>query len=69
MPKPLKFPLARHVRGQWIKRHKGRTYYFGTDKDAALKRFVSEWPDILAGHGRPSSSAATFSSVTISAPW
>lgn len=44
-----KFPLWRHPRGQWCRKRKGRFYYFGLDRDAALKRYVTEWPEILAG--------------------
>ncbi len=46
---PVKFPLRLHATGQWCKKRRGKSYYFGTDRDAALKRFVAEWPDILAG--------------------
>src|SRR5262245_66053936 len=49
---PDKFPLWLHPIGQWCKKHKGRPYYFGTDRDAALKRYVNEWPDIVAGKAR-----------------
>ncbi|HKB05860.1 MAG TPA: hypothetical protein VKD90_26935, partial [Gemmataceae bacterium] len=49
---PDKFPLWLHPIGQWCKKHKGRPYYFGTDREAALKRYVNEWPDIVAGKAR-----------------
>ena len=44
-----KSPLRLHATGQWCKKHAGRTYYFGTDQNAALRRYLAEWPDILAG--------------------
>lgn len=46
---PAKSPLSRHATGQWYRRHKGRNYYFGTDQDAALRRYLAEWPAIVAG--------------------
>jgi integrase len=48
-----KFPLGLHAATkQWCKKHKGKPYYFGTDKDAALKRYVEEWSNIVAGRPR-----------------
>jgi integrase len=44
-----KFPLWLHPSGQWAKKHRGHFHYFGTDRDAALKRFAVEWDDIKAG--------------------
>ena len=44
-----KFPLWLHPCGQWCKKVKGRFYYFGTDRDEALKRYVQEREDIQAG--------------------
>src|SRR5262245_37945708 len=44
-----KFPLYLHKTGQWCKKHKGRTFYAGTDKDTALQRYVDEWEDWKAG--------------------
>ncbi|HKB01714.1 MAG TPA: hypothetical protein VKD90_05820 [Gemmataceae bacterium] len=45
-----RFPLWKHRgTGLWCKKHKGEFYYFGADKDAALKRYLAEWTDILAG--------------------
>jgi hypothetical protein len=45
------FPLRPHPSGQWYKRHRGRSYYFGVWEDwqAALDRFNREWPAILQG--------------------
>lgn len=56
-----RFPLWLHPGGHWAKKFHGRVYYFGRDKDAALARYVAEWPDIVAGrgrHGREESSPA-----------
>jgi integrase len=44
-----KFPLWLHPIGQWCKKLRGKFHYFGTDKDAALKRYANEWDDIKAG--------------------
>src|SRR5262245_29286567 len=45
-----RFPLWRHKgTGLWCKKHKGEFHYFGADKDAAQKRYLAEWPDIIAG--------------------
>lgn len=44
-----KFPLWLHPSGQWCKKIKGRFYYFGIDRDEALKRYVAEREDIQAG--------------------
>jgi integrase len=44
-----KHPLWLHPSGQWTKKHEGRNYYFGTDRDAAEKRYRAEWDDITAG--------------------
>lgn len=34
-----KFPLRRHIRGQWVKQIGGKVRYFGTDKTKALERY------------------------------
>ena len=47
-----KFPLWLHPRGLWCKKHRGQFYYFGTDKEAAEKRYRQEWDDILEGKAR-----------------
>ena len=55
-----KFPLWLHPSGQWCKKHRGRNYYFGTDKAEALKRYASQWDDIQAGRApRPRADAVT----------
>jgi hypothetical protein len=35
-----KFPLTLHKTGQFCKKIKGKLYYFGTDKKAALERYL-----------------------------
>jgi integrase len=48
--KPTKdFALYRHGSGQWAKKIRGRTYYFGTDPDEALKAYLEVKDDLLAG--------------------
>lgn len=47
-----KFPLCLHLTGQWCKKFRGRTYYFGTDREAALKRYAAEWDAIREGRPR-----------------
>lgn len=44
-----RFPLRIHVTGQWTKFIKGRDYYFGTDKEAALVKYVRLLADLKAG--------------------
>lgn len=38
---------------QWAKKHRGRFYYFGADKDDALKRYRREWDYIITGRTPP----------------
>ena len=48
--KPYKdFPLRLHATGQWIKKIRQRTIYFGTDADAALKKYLEQRDDLQAG--------------------
>lgn len=49
-------PLVQHKNGQWYRKVKGRFFYFGTDLDAALKRWVAEKDYILAGQPIPKAS-------------
>jgi hypothetical protein len=43
------FPLYRHRSGQWTKKIRGRTIYFGVDADAALKKYLEQHDDLQAG--------------------
>ena len=37
------FPLTLHKTGQYCKKIKGKLYYFGTDRKAALREFDTKW--------------------------
>ena len=37
-----KFPLTLHQTGQFCKKIKSKLYYFGTDKKAALERYLEQ---------------------------
>jgi len=37
-----KFPLTRHATGQYCKKIKGKMYYFGSDKQEALQRYIEQ---------------------------
>lgn len=43
------FPLFLHSTGQWAKKIKGKTRYFGRDKQKALERYTEEWLHLEAG--------------------
>src|ERR1022692_2804454 len=43
------FPLTPHASGQWCKKVLGKVHYFGRDADEALKRWLDEKDDLLAG--------------------
>ncbi|XZE56136.1 tyrosine-type recombinase/integrase [Planctomycetaceae bacterium SH139] len=47
--RPKDCPLSHHRNGQWCKKVKGKLRYFGTDLDAALKRWAEEKDHLLAG--------------------
>ena len=42
MPGLLKFPLTLHPTGQYCKKIKGKIHYFGSDKKAALQKYLNE---------------------------
>ncbi len=46
---PPAFPLWLHASGQWAKKIRGRTFYFGSDPEPALKRYLAEREDLEAG--------------------
>ena len=50
---PNSFPLHLRANGQWCKKHKGRSYYFGSCRDEALLRYRLEWLAITSGQPRP----------------
>ena len=37
-----KFPLTLHPTGQFYKKIKGKLYYFGTEKQKALQRYLED---------------------------
>ncbi len=43
------FPLYLHRTGQWTKKIRGRTIYFGVDPDAALRKYLEQRDDLQAG--------------------
>ena len=48
--KPYKdFPLRLHATGQWCKKIRQRTIYFGTEADATLKKYLEQRDDLQAG--------------------
>lgn len=49
MTTPAKIPLFLHASGQWAKKIKGKTWYFGTDLQAALERYAMERLHLEAG--------------------
>lgn len=55
MPKKPKndCPLFPHQNGQWCKKIRGKPHYFGTDKDAALKKWAADKDYLLAGREVP----------------
>ena len=52
--RPAGFPLFLHKgSGQYAKKVRGRTVYFGEDRDAALAKWNAEKDDLMAGRVRP----------------
>ncbi|WP_146409191.1 tyrosine-type recombinase/integrase [Allorhodopirellula heiligendammensis] len=41
--------MFRHATGQWAKKVRGKTHYFGTDKDSAAERWYKEKDALYAG--------------------
>ena len=61
-----KFPLTLHKTGQYCKKIKGKLYYFGTDKEAALNRYLEQAAYLHAGKlPRPKSTEHTLSIKTL----
>jgi integrase len=47
-----RFPLHLHKSGQYRKIIAGKAYYFGTDREQALQRYIREAPALYSGQGR-----------------
>lgn len=61
-----KFPLTLHKTGQYCKKIKGKLYYFGTDKKAALERYLEQASYLHAGkQPRPRSTEGALSIRTL----
>ena len=52
-----KFPLTLHPTGQYCKKIKGKLYYFGSDKQKALERYLEQAFFLHAGKGAKNKSA------------
>jgi integrase len=52
-----KFPLTLHSTGQFCKKIKGKLYYFGTHKNAALERYLEQAAYLHTGKGTKPNSA------------
>jgi integrase len=53
------FPLFLHRSGQWTKKIKGKHFYFGADREAALAKYLDEKDLLLAGRPRPEGDGLT----------
>lgn len=52
------FPLSWHKGvGQWMKKFKGKQYYFGADPNAAIKLYLSQKDHLIAGVDPPTENA------------
>jgi len=61
-----KFPLTLHNTGQYCKKIKGKLYYFGTDKEAALNRYLEQAAYLHAGKlPKPKNTGHTLSIKTL----
>ncbi len=47
------YPLSRHRTGQWYKKIHGKFYYFGANKEEALKAYYKQATHLHGGKGRP----------------
>ena len=61
-----KYPLTLHPTGQFCKKIKGKLYYFGTDKKAALERYLEQAAYLHTGKGtKPASASNNLSLKTV----
>ena len=57
-----KFPLTLHPTGQFCKKIKGKLYYFGTNKKAAMQRYLEQAAYLHTGKGtKPNSTSNNLS--------
>jgi len=58
-------PLTLHQTGQYCKKIRGKLYYFGNDKELALKRYYEQAVYLHTGKGSIPSSKADENSFSI----
>lgn len=58
-----KFPLTLHKTGQYCKKIKGKTYYFGTDKHRAMERYLEQAASLHMGYSSGARSAGNRLSI------